>query len=91
MDRRRATATKSSLGSEVQVSRIADLDDAPTAQHADAMAHAERLDLVGSRIEDRGVAQLAMQPLEFSARVVTQFGVEIGQGLIEQEELRAGG
>ena len=54
-------------------------------------AHAERLDLVGRGIDDRGVAQLAMQTLEFGARVVAQLGVEVGQRLVEQQQLAAGG
>ena len=70
-----------------QLVRRADLDDRTLAQHADALAHAQRLELVGRGIE-HGHAELAVQPLELGPRVVAQLGVEIGQRLVEQQQPR---
>ena len=63
------------------------LDDAAVAQDGDLLAHRQRLELVGRRIDDRH-AELAVQPLELGAHVVPQLGVEIGERLVEQQELR---
>ena len=46
----------------------------------------QRLELVGRGVE-HGHAELAVQPLELGPHVVAQLGVEIGQGLVEQQQL----
>ena len=72
----------------VQLVRRSGLDDAAVAQHPDAFAHAERLELVWCRVQHRG-SELAVQPLELRAHVVAEIGVEIGQGLVEEQQPRA--
>ena len=64
----------------------AGLDDPALAQHGDALAHGQRLELVGGGVH-HGHAELAVQPLELGAGVVAQLGVEIGQRLVEQQEV----
>ena len=72
----------------VELVRGARLDDAPVAEHPDALAHAERLQLVGRRVEHRR-AELPVQPLELRAHVVAELGVEVGQRLVEEQQARA--
>ena len=47
----------------------------------------QRLALVVGHV-DGGEAELALQPLELEAHALAQLGVEIGQRLVEQQELR---
>ena len=47
----------------------------------------QRLELVRRGVE-HGHAELAVQPLELGPRVVAQLGVEVGQRLVEQQQLR---
>ena len=58
----------------------------PCAHDGDPLAHAQGLELVGRGVE-HGHAELAVQPLELGAGVVAQLGVEVGQRLVEQEQL----
>ena len=64
-----------------------DLGDLPVLDHGDALADAERLELVGRGI-DRGRAELAVQALELGPHVVAELGIEVGERLVEEEEPR---
>ena len=54
--------------------------------HGDPLAHGQRLELVGRGVQ-HGRAEIAVQPLELGPHVVAQLGVEVGQGLVEQQQL----
>ena len=66
----------------------AGLGDPALADDGDPLSHAQGLELVGRGVE-HGHAELAVEPLELGAGVVAQLGVEVGQRLVEQEQLRA--
>ena len=70
----------------VQLQRRADLLDHAVAQHHDAVGQRHRLDLV-VRDVDRGRAQVAVQLGDLDARLAAQRRVEVGQRLVEQEDL----
>ena len=72
----------------VELVRGARLNDAPVAEHPDALAHPERLQLVRRRVEHRR-AELPVQPLELRAHVVAELGVEVGQRFVEEQQARA--
>ena len=72
-------------GMFVELVRGAGLDDAPVAQHPDALPHTEGLELVRRRVEHRR-PELPVQALELRAHVVAELGVEVGQGLVEQQQ-----
>ena len=74
-------------GRPVEVPRRPDLHDPPLAEHADPLGHRQRLELIGRRVEHRH-AELPVEPLELHPRVVAEFGVEVRQGLVEEEQLR---
>ncbi len=59
----------------------------PRAHADDAVGHRRRLDLVVGD-EDRGDAELALQAPDLGAHGEAQRGVEVGQRLVEQQELR---
>jgi len=77
-------ATKRLLG------RRADLLDHPVAQHHDAVGERHSLDLVVGDI-DAGGLEGHVQALDLRAHVDAQLGVEIGQRLVEEEELGLAG
>ena len=60
----------------------------PCSDDGDALADAERLQLVRSRVE-RGGAELPVQALELGAHVVAELRIEVGERLVEEEEPRA--
>ncbi len=74
-------------GRLVEVTRRPDLHDPPLAEHADPLGHRQGLELIGRRVEHRH-AQLPVEPLELHPRVMAELGVEIRQGLVEEEQLR---
>src|ERR1700737_1415864 len=63
------------------------LHNATVAHDRDLLAHGQRFQLVRRGVDD-GHAELAVQALQFRAHVVAQLGIEIGQRLIEQQDLR---
>ena len=56
-------------------------------QHDDLVGHRHGLDLV-VRDVDRGGAEPLVQRLDLAAHLDAQLGIEIGQRLVEQEDLR---
>ena len=68
--------------------RRADLLDEAVAHDDDAVAEGHGLDLVVRDVDERGVDLLA-QLDDLGAHLVSQFGVEVGQRLVHQEDLRA--
>ena len=68
--------------------RRADLLDEAVAHDDDAVAERHGLDLVVRDVDEGGVDLLA-QLDDLSAHLVTQLGVEVGQRLVHQEDLRA--
>ena len=56
-------------------------------EHHDALAERHRFDLVVGDV-DHGRAQLAMQARDLHAHAAAQLRVEVGQRLVEQEDLR---
>ena len=89
VDRRRAdeAGDEQAVGPVVEVVRRADLLDPALAHADDAVGHGRRLDLVVGD-EDRGHAELALQRLDLGAHGQPQRGVEVGERLVEQQELR---
>ena len=71
----------------VEFHRRADLLDLAGVQHDDLVGERHRLDLVMRHI-DHGRLQAAVQPRDLETRVDAQRRIEIGQRLVEQEELR---
>src|SRR5271170_4257309 len=59
--------------------------DPPSVHHDDAIGHRHRFDLVMSDVNDR-IAEFLMQRLDLGAHGNAELGVEIRQGLIEQEQ-----
>ena len=53
--------------------------------HGDARRHRHRLDLVVGDIDDGG-ADALVQPLDLHPHLDAQFGIEIGERLVEQEQ-----
>ncbi len=71
----------------VQRHRRVDLLDHPVVEHHDALPQGHRLDLVVGDVDHRR-AQLAVQLRDLGAHRVAQLGIEVGQGLVQQEHRR---
>ena len=71
----------------VDLARRADLDDAAFIHHRDLVRKRKRLGLVVRDVDGREI-EVALQPLELGAHAVAQLGVEVGERLVEQQELR---
>ena len=71
----------------VQIERRADLLDDAVVHDDDLVGHGHRLDLVVGDIDGRGL-QALVQFLDLGAHGHAQLGVEVGQRLVEQEDLR---
>ena len=74
------------VGTLVDVFGRSDLLDAPGVHDDDAIGHGHRLDLIVRDI-DRRVVEFVVQPADFEAHVAAQIGVEIGQWLIQQQNV----
>src|SRR5579862_669373 len=87
--RRRADETGDEAvgGTVVDVLRSVDLLEQTVAHDSDAIAHRHRLDLIVGDI-DGGDSEVALQPVNLSARLYTKLRVEIRQRLIHEEGLR---
>jgi hypothetical protein len=68
----------------------ADLLHVALAHHHDAVGHGQGLLLV-VRDHDRGQAELALQVADLDADFVPELGVEIGERLVEQQDVRLHG
>ena len=88
VDRRRAdeAGDEQALRPQIEVVRRADLLDLALAHADDAIGHGGRLELVVGD-QDRGHAELALQALDLGAHGQAQGGVEVGERLVEQQEL----
>ena len=64
--------------------RIELLDD-PVLHHGDPIGKRHRLHLIMRDVYDRG-PELLMQLLDLDAQLVTQLGIKIGQGLVEEKD-----
>jgi hypothetical protein len=73
-------------GSVIQFERRAFLLDHPAIEDHDTVGERHRFDLVVGYIDSRGL-QALMQFLDFGPHLDAQLGVEIGQGLVEQEDI----
>ena len=75
----------------VQRRRRVDLLDHAVLEHADALAHGHRLDLVVGHVDRRGrlaaLAQGAVQLGEPHAHRGAELGVEVGERLVEEEHV----
>ena len=71
----------------IDIERRADLLDDAVAQDDDAIGHGHGFDLVMRDIDGRRLQPL-MQFLDLGAHLHAQFGVEIGQGLVEEKHRR---
>ncbi len=74
-------------GGVVDVERAADLFDAAAAQDDDAVGHGHRLDLVMGDVDHR-VAELGVEVGDLDAHLQPQFGVEVRERLVEEEDHR---
>jgi len=63
-----------------------DLRHPPVLQHDDAVGHGHGLDLVVGDV-DGGRLQLLVQRADLRAHLHAQLGIEVGERLVEQEEL----
>ena len=70
-----------------QIERRALLLDHAVAHQHDPVGERHRLDLVVRDVDHRG-GDLLMQPLDLDAHLVAELRVEVGERLVEQEELR---
>ena len=74
----------------VELERRADLLDHPAVQHHDAVGHGHRLGLVVGDVDHGGV-ELGVEPAELDPHLRAERGVEVGERLVEEEDLgRAG-
>ena len=71
----------------VEVARLALLDDAPAVHDDDAVGKRHRLGLVVGDV-DRRDAEAALQGADILAQLLAQFGVEIGERLVEKQDVR---
>ena len=83
----RKPATKRVAGPLIEVERGARLLDLAGIHEHDAVGERHRLDLIMRDI-DHGGAKLLVQALDLAPHLVAQLGVEVGQRLVEQEDLR---
>ena len=74
---------------EVDLSRGARLHDASTLHHRDDVRQRQGLDAVMGHINGRNL-QLREEGPQLLARLLPQFGVEVGKGLVEEDHLRLG-
>ena len=74
-------------GVVVELHRGADLLDAAGVEDDDAVGERHRLDLVVGDVDHRR-RELAVQAGDLDAGGDAQRGVEVGEGLVEEEELR---
>jgi hypothetical protein len=79
-------ATKVVAGREYTSSGVRELVHHAAVHHDDALRERHRLDLV-VRDEEGGDAQLAVQLLDFHARLRAQLGVQVRQRFVEQKHL----
>jgi hypothetical protein len=70
----------------VKLHRGAELFDATLVQDDDAVGHGHRLDLVVGDVDHRRV-EVALQGAEFDAHLASEGGVEVGERLVEEEDL----
>ncbi|MNT71509.1 hypothetical protein D3C72_2100020 [compost metagenome] len=70
----------------VEIERRAELFDISGIEHHDAVGHGHGFDLIMGDV-DHGGLELLVQFGDFEPHVDAQGGVEIGQGLVEQEGL----
>ena len=71
----------------IEVSRDVGRDHLAVPHDDDAIGHGHRFDLIMRHIDGRGFQPL-VQFLDFGAHLHAQFGVEVGERLVEQEHLR---
>ena len=71
----------------VDFARGADLDEPAGFEDADAVGHGHRLGLVVGNVEDGG-AEVALDVLELEAHLGAELGVERGERLVHQVDLR---
>ena len=81
------SATNWLFGLAVDVLRRAALDDLAEIEHRDLVGQRQRLGLVVGDV-DGGDAEPLLQALELDPHLLAQLGVEIGQRLVEQQDLR---
>ena len=74
-------------GPIIEVQRRTDLLDLTLVDHDDAVRERHRLDLIVGDIDHRAL-QLAVQFRQFVTHLHAQLGIEIGERLVEQEDLR---
>ena len=79
-------ATNRLAGRSIELERCAHLLDATRVHHDDLVGHGHRLDLVVGDIDRRRLQPL-VQFLDLGAHLHAQLGVEIGERLVEQEDL----
>ena len=74
-------------GSLVNIFRRADLLDAAGVEDGNAIGHGERFDLiVGDK--EAGDAELALDVADLAAQFLAQFGVQVGEWLIQEQDRR---
>src|SRR3984957_14717149 len=71
----------------VDLFRRAELIDLAGVHHRDQVGRRHRLGLVVGDV-NRGVTILVVQPSDFEPHLFAQVGIEIGQGLVEQQRFR---
>jgi hypothetical protein len=71
----------------VHLDRRSDLTDSSVLQHDDPVTHGQSLVLV-VRYEDGRDVDLLLQPLEPFSRAIAQFGVEVRERLVQQQQVR---
>ena len=82
------SATKRVAREAVDLRRLVELLDAAVVHHRDAVRQRERLGLVVRDVDERD-ADFLLQVDELELHLLAQLGVERGERLVEQQELRA--
>ena len=78
-------ATNSLAGPLVERIGVAHLLDPPVAEHDDAVRQRHGLDLVVGDV-DRRAPHLLVQPFDDGAQAHAKLGIEVGEGLVEEED-----
>ena len=79
-------ATKRLAGRVVELERRADLLDDAVVHDDDAVGHGHRLDLVVGDVDGGGLQPLVVL-LDLRAHLHAELGVEVGERLVEEEDL----
>ncbi len=87
VDRAQKSGDEGGRGAQIDLLGRAELFDPALVHHRDLVRHRERFFLIVGD-EQEGDARFALHRFQFGAHLLAQFGIERGEGLVEQKDLR---